>query len=237
MNSEDGGKPNVAGETYQNNIYPLKTYPQYTLFSKDLKISKDAAGVKISMNVTYTTGRAQQSYLFNTSGELVTTYEVNYRGNDSIPYQYGLLMQLPRRFDRLQWERKGEFSVYAASDIARNKGAARLNAKQLNAVEEHGVVPVWPWKDDANELGSNDFRSTKHFIRQVTLTDAKGNGLEVISDGKQASRSWLQDEGVQWLIADYSNNGSEPFYGTPHADGKINIRRKSIKGTVTVKMP
>ena len=27
MNSEDGGKPNVAGETYQNNIYPVKNYP------------------------------------------------------------------------------------------------------------------------------------------------------------------------------------------------------------------
>lgn len=33
MNDEDGGKPNVAGETYQNNIYPLKNYPSYTLFA------------------------------------------------------------------------------------------------------------------------------------------------------------------------------------------------------------
>lgn len=237
MNSDNGGKPNVAGETYQNNIYPLKTYPLYTLFSKEMKVNKEGEDVRISMNVTYIEGRAKQTYLFTTSGELVTTYDVNYRGNDSVPYQYGLLMQLPRKFEQLQWERNGEFTVYDASDIARNKGEALLNAKQLNAVEEHGVMPALPWKDDANELGSNDFRSTKRFIRQATLSDGKGNNMDVISDGKQASRTWLQDECVQWLIADYSNNGSEEYYGTPWTDGKINIRRKSIKGTVTVRMP
>lgn len=237
MNSEDGGKPNVAGETYQNNIYPLKTYPLYTIFAKSAHISQSAAGVRVDVDVAYTAGKGKQSYLFTIAGELITEYEVTYKGEDSIPYQYGLLMQLPKRFETLQWARKGEFSVYDSTDIGRNNGVAHLQAKQLNGVEEPGVQPGLLWKDDANELGANDFRSTKRFIYAASLSDQSGNTLHVLSDNKQHSRSWLQDAAIQWLIADYTNNGSEPFYGTPHSDGKINIQNKTLKGKLILRLP
>ena len=236
-NSDDGGKPNVAGETYQNNISPLKNYPLYTIFSSGIQASQSPAGIRVDADLTYTAGKGKQSYLFTPSGELITTYEVNYQGTDSIPYQYGLLMQLPPTFETLSWVRKGEFSSYNPDDIGRNSGEAHLNAKQLNAVEEFGVMPKGPWKDDANELGSNDFRSTKKFIWHASLSDEAGNRLQVLSDSKQHSRCWWQDAAIQWLIADYSNNGSEPFYGSPHSDGKINIKNKTLKGTMTLSLP
>lgn len=235
MNTEDGGKPNVAGETYQNNIQPLKNYSLYTIYASNIGIKQVEKGVLINMDVFYSdNSTAKQSYLFTKDGKWITSYEVEYKGKDERPYQYGLLMQLPKDMDQLSWNRKGEFSTYPANDIARNEGTAMLNAKHVKDVEQWGVVPTGDWKDDTNDLGSNDFRSNKRFITTASLKDKKGNSITVLSDGSQSSRSWLQDERIQWLIAGYSNNGSEPFYGSPHSDGRISIKEKTFRGQLTI---
>lgn len=185
------------------------------------------------MQTTYTTGKGKQSYLFTTAGQLEVSYEVSLEGKDVLPYQYGLLLQLPRSFDRLSWKRAGEFSIYPANDIARNEGVASMNARPTSGVEEPGVVPAGDWKDDANELGSNDFRATKRSILAASLQDQQGNAVRVVSNGQQASRAWLQDQRVQWLIADYSNNGSEPFYGSPHTEGRVTVKKNQLlKGKI-----
>ena len=230
MNKEDGGKPNVAGETYQNNIYPLKNYPLYTLFARDIVVQKVDSGLKFSMDITYTDCKGKQTYLFTNDGKLVTEYEVQYTKADISPYQYGLMLQLPKSFDRLNWKRKAEFTAYPANDIGRPEGMATLNAKHAYAAEEWEGVPKSDWKDDANDLGSNDFRSTKRYIQNVSLQNNNGDVVKVFSDGTQASRSWLQDEYMNWLIPDYCNNGSEPFYGSPHSAGRIKIKDNVLKG-------
>ena len=234
MNEEDGGKPNVAGETYQNNIYPLKNYPLYTLFARDVVAQKIDSGLKFSMNITYLDCKGTQTYLFTNDGKLVTEYEVQYTKADISPYQYGLMLQLPKSFDQLSWKRKGEFTGYPENDIARTQGTALLNAKHMNEVEDWGAVPKGDWKDDANDLGSNDFRSTKRYVLQASLQDKDGDSVSIISDATQASRSWLQDQHINWLIADYCNNGSEPFYGSPHSDGRIKIKDNTLKGKLVI---
>ncbi|HEX5153018.1 MAG TPA: glycoside hydrolase family 2 TIM barrel-domain containing protein [Parafilimonas sp.] len=237
MNDEDGGKPNVAGETYQNNIYPLKNYSLYTLFAKNFSAQSTEIGIKVSMDVTYYGGsRGKQSYLFAKDGTVTTEYEVQYKGADTLPRQYGLMMQLPKSYDELSWKRKGDFSSYPSNDIARTEGSAMLHAKHTEAVEPWRVVPTVDWKDDANGLGSNDFRSTKQNIYTVSLTDKDNNGIEVIAGTTQSSRSWLQDEAIQLLIADYNNNGSEPFYGSPFTNGRISIKNKTLKGKIVFRI-
>ena len=235
MNDDDGGKPNVAGETYQNNIYPLKNYPLYTLFAKNIAAQQTSEGIKISMDVIYKDATGKQSYLFANDGKVITQYEVQYKGADTLPYQYGLMMQLPKTFDKLRFKRKGSFTVYPENDIARDEGTAMLNAKHVNGVEEWGA-PKGDWKDDANDLGSNDFRSTKRNILNASLVDADGNKIVIVSEGKQASRTWLQDESINWLIADYSNNGSEPFYGSPFTNGRVRIKNKRLKGRLVFRI-
>jgi hypothetical protein len=111
---------------------------------------------------------------------------------------------------------------------------AQLNAIQTSGVEPWRKKPLNLWKDDANELGSNDFRSTKRNILWASLTNKDGTKVTVLSDGRQASRTWLQEDLVHWLIADYSNNGSEPFYGTPHSNGRISTRDNILKGEITL---
>lgn len=161
------------------------------------------------------------------------SYTVDYKGKEEKPRQYGMLMELPPVYTQLDWKREGAFTAYFAVDIARAEGHAELNAKWLPGVEEFGKVPAKDWKDDTNEMGSNDFRSTKEQIFNVALTDKQGSGVYVLSNGKQASRSWLQDQHIQLLIADYSNSGSEPFYGSPFTENRINIKNKQLKGNVT----
>ncbi len=233
MNSEDGGKPNVAGETYQNNIYPIKNYPLYTLFVKNIQINKIDSGLVFTMNTTYTNASGSIRYLFRKDGKIQLDYEVKMDESAKIaPYQYGMLFQLPTSYDTLKWKRKGDFTVYNENDISRNEGKTSLNAKWFPGVEEFGKVPANAWKDDANEMGSNDFRSTKANILTAELLDKAGDGLKVNSNARQSSRSWLQDGSIQLLIADYSNRGSEPFYASPFTDGRIEGATKTLKGTV-----
>ncbi len=186
------------------------------------------------MDITYLECKGKQSYLFTNDGKLVTEYEVQYTKADISPYQYGLMLQLPKSFDKLNWKRKGEFTTYPANDIARTQGTATLNAKHVKGVEEWGIIPKTDWKDDANDLGSTDFRATKRYIQQASLQDDQKNMVLVLSDASQASRSWLQDESINWLIADYCNNGSEPYYGSPHTEGRIKIKDNLLKGKLTL---
>lgn len=236
LNSEDGGKPNVAGETYQNDIHLIKNYAYYTLFVTDMDVTAQQDSIVVQMDVTYNEGSGKQRYVFRKDATFTTEYAINSNQKDASPYQYGLMMQLPKRFDRLSWKRKGPFSWYPADHIGRNVGTAKLLSKPLLAVEEVGVRPLHPWKDDANTFGSNDFRSTKKAICEATLVDEAGAKVQVLSNADQASRTWLQDGQINWLIADYCNNGSERFYGSPFSDGRIKVNDKPLKGKLTIKI-
>lgn len=227
-NSEDGGKPNVAGETYQNNIYPVKHYAQYTLFATKVEARDMKDSIVVDMDLTYQNGTGNQQFVFTKEGLLKVRYQMKYEQNETGVYQYGLMMELPLRFDKLNWNRKGRFSVYPENHIGRNKGQANLMASDLYEVEMFGEPKSANWKDDANIMGSNDFRSTKTNILEVMLKDDKNNSIRVLSNGKQASRAWKQDEHIQWLVADYTNTGSEPFYGTPHTFGRIKLKKGDI---------
>jgi hypothetical protein len=166
-------------------------------------------------------------YTFEKRRRIKVNYEITIAAKELHPRQYGLLFQLPEQMENLSWNRRGEFSVYLEYDIARTEGTATLNANRLYEVEEWGKIPASTWKDDANILGSVDFRSTKTQILKGTLTDKNGNGIIVYGNGTQAWRSWLQDECIHLLIADYSNTGSEPYYATPFKPEELPSKRKT----------
>ncbi|RFM26886.1 glycoside hydrolase family 2 TIM barrel-domain containing protein [Deminuibacter soli] len=234
-NAEDGGKVNVAGETYQNEIYPLQAYTLYPIFAKSFAVHQTDSIIAVSMEVHYSDGsRCEQTYRFDALGKLTVAYTLHYKGTDTLPRQYGMLLQLPVTFQRLEWQRHGAFSVYPADDIARTAGSAVAGPVRQNDVEPWGVVPAGAWKEDANALGTNDFRSTKANIYSASLLNEQGDRVTILSDGTQSARSWLQSGQVQWLAADYSNNGSEPFYGRPFSDGKINIKDKTLSGILVL---
>ncbi|QKJ31847.1 beta-galactosidase [Mucilaginibacter mali] len=233
MSNDDGGKP--GGVTYQNEIYPIKVYPVNLLFASKVAVSKQSNAVQFAVDINYTDCKGKITYTFAPDGKLDVRYEVTYSKADISPYQYGMVMQLPPSFNKVNWQRQGEFSTYAENDQSRASGTAMLNAKRTNGVEPWRVSPAVDWKDDANEMGSNDFRATKRDISSSSLQDAKGNKVTIISNNKQASRSWLQDKQINWLIADYYNNGSERFYAAPFTNDRIKVAANTtLKGGLTL---
>lgn len=234
MNKENGGKPNVANSTYQNNVNVIKDYPFYTLFSENLSLDKlDNGDVLVKMDISYNEGRGEQTYLLKRNGIVEVAYKVVYGKKQINPRQYGMIFKFPKSMERLSWERAGEFSTYPDDDISRNRGTALLNARHLAIVEPIGEKPAKLWKDEANDLGSRDFRSTRSNIKWVQLQNEQSHGILIHSDDKQATRSWLQDERIQLLVADYNNGGGEPFYGGLYRQGRIEIKKgQTIEGKI-----
>lgn len=229
MNKDNGGKPNVANSTYQNDIHTIKDYPFYTLFAENLFVKKQSNGdVFINMDVTYNEGNGEQTYLIKRNGEIEATYKVTYKKDKIRPRQYGMIFQLPKSMDEISWERVGQFSIYSDDDISRNKGSALLNARHLATVESIGESPEKLWKNEANDLGSKDFRATKSNIKWLRIQNEQSHGIWIYSDGNQASRSWLQDERIQLLVADYNNGGAEPFYGGLYTQDRIEIEKGQV---------
>lgn len=238
MDADNGGKPNVANETYQNNLYPKKSYPYLTLFATAFRHERDAAGsVRVETELSYQDGdKGKIAYRFLPDGRIETTYEIT-SAKAADPRQYGLVMQLPRAMENLSWRRDAEFSVYPDDDIARPEGTARLNARKQYEAEAWREVPQGAWKDDANAMGSVDFRSTRTNILSAALADASGHGIVLHGDGRQALRCWLQDGRVQMLVADYNNGGSERFYSAPFTDGRIRIEKgDTLTGKLTFEL-
>jgi beta-galactosidase/beta-glucuronidase len=137
MNNDDGGKPNVAGETYQNMIFPLQNYPHLTLFAKEFHYHTDNNGnIIVEIEAVYVNGdTGKLVYTFEKTRYIKVNYEITIASKEIRPRQYGMLFLLPKQMENLSWNRKGEFSIYPEYDIARTNGSATLNANRLYEVE------------------------------------------------------------------------------------------------------
>ena len=69
----------------------------------------------------------------------------------------------------------------------------------------------------------------------ASLTDSKGGGIVVHSDGGQSTRSWIGKDGVRLLISKYDNAGAERFFRSHAAvDDKPLKIGDVVKDTVTL---
>ncbi len=146
------------------------------------------------------------------SGEMELTYSFTCKQAIN-PRQIGMVFTLPADFDTLSWKRRGLWTVYPPDHIGRNQGRAiafRLNERLGPAGPES--APTWPYAHDTNDLGSNDFRSTKENILWAGLTDEVGAGFRVLSDASHHLRAWIDATGVRVLVASFNNPGAERFF-------------------------
>lgn len=97
--------------------------------------------------------------------------------------EVGVYFDLTGRVDRLQWERKGLWSVYPADHIGRNQGEALR--ERTGGDEGFRQEPLWPWSQDMRNYslfgrydtggrGTHDFRGMKHHIRIASVGMAEG---------------------------------------------------------------
>jgi len=161
------------------------------------------------------------------SYQFTVTHDVN-------PRQIGLVFDLPRTWDALSWQRNAPYTVYPEDQIGRPAGTARaFGTKAEYEPVDLRQEPNWPWSQDATEGGTRDFRTTREHILWCKLADGVGQSVKILSDGNQNTRAWVEGNKVRLLVADFSNLGAAPFFGS-HAS-KENISLKAggtLKGVV-----
>jgi len=150
------------------------------------------------------------------NGELKISYQYTIRKNIN-PRQVGLVFSLPETFQQLEWNRIGQWNYYPEDQIGRLSGVAvAKNNNTVSGPAGPSAKPAQAWAYDQNEMGTNDFRSTKMGIAKASLSN-KTEKVTVVSDGTQSVRCWLENGKINMLVATYSNMGSEGFF-RPHAE-------------------
>ncbi|MCR4859739.1 MAG: hypothetical protein K5910_03645 [Bacteroidales bacterium] len=110
--------------------------------------------------------------------------------------EVGVKFILPAGVDRLQWDRRGLWTVYPDDHIGRERGEAlRQSAGEPSAWKDWNTDHYW---NDAHwsisnpgrqEASANDFRSSKEFIRTASvLLGGTSLGVQVLSEEKDAVR-------------------------------------------------
>jgi hypothetical protein len=159
-------------------------------------------------------------------------FDVSYRIGvlaDIDPRQWGLVFTLPRAFDTLRWTREAQWGSYPDDHIGRPVGTARANPVARRLVEEPRAVMTGPWSQDANALGTNDFRSTKARIHEASLTAPDGRMFQVVSpDASQSIRAWVDGDRIRVLVAAFNTGGHDQFFATHYAAERRPLARGAI---------
>jgi hypothetical protein len=230
---------NGAGETQMTGkdpAYPISSSP-----CANWKPDGPGAFDGNSMTVAGTYDEAKGAFTYRQAPPWCL--EVSYSftcDRDVNPRQVGVVFDLPRSFDTLTWKRKGLWSFYPADHIGRTRGTARAFPPNVDICSQVGPKrePSWPWKDDTTQNGSNDFRSTKANILSACLRAGDGAGaVEVVSDGTQHVRAWVDGAQVRLLVANYSNAGAEKFFARHASVGYAPLKKgDKVEGKVRLRL-
>ena len=174
--------------------------------------TRSAGAVEIVVAGQYKQATGSYTLRIDGTGDARVSYRFTYSAAEKIAArQIGMVFYAPRSCDTLTWKRKAQWSVYPEDHVGRPEGTAKalpdpsLVAKAGSWMEvAYREKPTWPWFLDANALGTRDFRATRRNILRTALNDSAGNGITVLSDGTQHTRSFLDGSRIGLLVACYS---------------------------------
>jgi hypothetical protein len=173
--------------------------------------------VKITIHGKYFEASGEIQYVFIPDGGI----RINYRFHSGIeinPRQWGLVLNLDGTFKNLEWSRKGIWTEYPEDHIGRTRGKAVPFVTGTYQKPAFGKMPANKWYHDANELGTNDFRSTKDNIYWTTLTDNSGKGIVIHGKGLQSTRAWQTGSDINLLVTGFSTGGGDLFFSGYYKD-------------------
>lgn len=230
--------PLIGGGCYPNHNAHTPAFNDICTDWKVESISAQKEKNEVAVHVigSYEGFKGSYTLHLNANGELKVDYQFEAL-KEVNPRQWGLVFEAPLSYNTTFWRRQGKWSVYPDDHIGRTSGEALL---KYDLVPEHvsaRTAPTWAWSYDANELGSNDFRSTRRNIWFAGLKDSKSqHKLTVISNGDQHWRSWKEGNKVRFLIADFVSPGNEMFLGSFYAKYRKPIKPGSvIKGEINLR--
>jgi hypothetical protein len=185
----------------------------------------------------YDQANGEIEYRFSEDGKVTIKYLFHSR-IDMNPRQWGMVLTASAETKHLKWYRKGLWSWYPDNHIGRTMGEAIPFGEKAFRLESFGQQPEDDWKYDANQLGTNDFRATRENIYWAVLTNAKGKGVTLLSNGKQAFRSFVNgDKSISFLVADYSTGGGDLFFSGHYSSERRKLKKgSSIEGVITLQL-
>ncbi len=181
--------------------------------AESVAVTRENEAVIVTVKGSYAEATGGYAVKIDLSGRAEFSYEFKIQAKTD-PRQYGLIVYLPRSVDTLSWSRRSQWTWYPENHIGRPLGTAKAWSPEHETVFRK--PPAWDWKDDQTKLGSNDFRSTKMNVLWAVLAGPKGQGLMLVSDGRQACRAFLDGSRVGWLIADFTTGGGDIFFAPHH---------------------
>jgi beta-galactosidase len=150
--------------------------------------------------------------------------------------EIGLDFEMPLAFDTLKWDRRSEYSFYPKDHIGRPIGEAVAHpdvAQNVPPGERTYALDDHPW-------GSNDYRSVKRNIYWASVTNDRGQGIKVISDGSQHIRAIVGVHTITVHVLDfYGGSGSPHTYssgGFHYGGGKEIKTGDVIEGVIRMQL-
>ena len=138
---------------------------------------------------------------------------------------------MPKECNILQWDRRGEWSVYPADHIGRLRGTAPAFPHHDNV-----VPPTRPWSQDMSPMGSNDFRSTKRHIHWAAIHGSEGQGTLVESDGRQHVRASVETDRISVHVNDWFGGTNVGWWEWTHNYGHGRAVKKGARVASTLRV-
>ena len=203
-----------------------------------VRVAGENGDVAVTVSGKYKQASGTYTIKVNRSGMLTVDYHFTVEQKSVNPRQTGIVFNLPTDYDTLSWNRKSQWTVYPDDHIGRPVGTAKAFVGVGNSGPAGPrIKPNVAWYHDTNELGTNDFRSTKMNIYNASLTNSSKKGLSVVSvsNGTHSLRAWIEGDHVCMLIANYSNAGAEKFF-KKHAESEYRPLKKGsvVEGSVNL---
>ena len=211
-NKDNCGGVQMAGKEPKVSIF---SDPCHDWQASSVVAETTNTGVVVTIEGSYAAARGSYKLLFESDGVVTVRYAFTVtKDGQCNPRQIGIVFALPVKCDTLTWRRQALWSFYPDDHIGRAQGVATAFVKgvPLSGLAGPRNQPHWSWSVDGNEYGANDFRSTKLNILEASLLSPAGRGVRVLGDGSQHLRSWVTDDAVHLLLAQYANEGAAPFF-------------------------
>jgi hypothetical protein len=204
----------VLYQTPKLHILPIEaTLNEIPLFetwrlTKPLDIRQAGDDFEIVETGTFRDFAGEMRFRITPRGGLTVSYDFTLTGTDVRAREIGLQFGVPLWCDKLQWRRRGEWTVYPEDHIGRLDGIALAHAGAPQP-----VPPTQPYALDDTPLGTNDFRSTKRNFVFATLTDKEGYGIGIEAVGAQHLRASVDPEFIEVNVNDWFGGTAAVAWG------------------------
>jgi beta-galactosidase len=187
----------------------LEEFPIFETWrlTRPIDVIREGDNYELVESGTYRDFAGELRFLVTPQGSVLVSYDFTYTGTETRAREVGLQFGVPLWCDKLEWRRRGEWTVYPENHIGRNDGQAMAHAGPQT------VPPSQPFASDDTALGTNDFRSTKRNFVFASLTDKEGFGIGIKAIGSQHLRASVDPDLIEVNVNDWFGGVAATAWG------------------------